>query len=86
MIRNKRGFLTLLGLVFTLAIMCWLFYILMNTYFKRPALNEALREQNGISQSPGTNASNYQSIKESTKKKIEDINKQHLKDLENLNK
>lgn len=83
-LRDKRGFLTLLGLIFTLAIICWLFYILMNTYFKRLPTNKSLQGQGVDLSGQGIDATNYQSVTDSTRKKIEDINKQRLKEREDI--
>ena len=82
-LRDKRGFLTLLGMIFALVIACYLFYIVLNAYFRKPAsdkkIDKALSEQ-------GIDTSSYQRIEETTRKKINDITKEHLNELENIEK
>jgi hypothetical protein len=84
--KDKRGYLTLLGLIITLAFICFLFYTLINTYFKKLPIDKSLQGQGGILSSQGIDATNYQSVTKSTRKKIEGINKQHREELENLQK
>ncbi|MFH1339311.1 MAG: hypothetical protein ABIH40_05670 [Candidatus Omnitrophota bacterium] len=62
-----------------------LFYLVLNTYFKKPSID---KEAEKPLSEQGIDATNYQTILDSTKKKVEDINKQllerekQLKDLE----
>ena len=70
--RNKRGFLTLLGLIFTLAIILFLCYFMFNVYFKRSSIS--------------TNTSNPQTIIDTTRGKIREIEKEHLNELGNIQK
>ncbi len=80
-LRNKKGFASLIGLVLAVAIVCFLAYIALNTYFKRPiadkSLNQTLSEQK-------IDTTSYQSLIKSTKSKIEDITQQRSQELENL--
>ncbi|MEW6169985.1 MAG: hypothetical protein AB1472_00245 [Candidatus Omnitrophota bacterium] len=82
----ESGFLSLLGLLLTLAIIFILVIISFNIYFKFSAPSESL---NKISSEADPNTPNYKSILDSSRKKVEDINKQMLersKELENITK
>lgn len=81
-LRDKKGFLLLLELIFTLAIICFLVYMTLNIYFKRPSLNN--KEVNKALSEQGIDTSNYQEIKDTIIKKMDDINKQRLKEMEDL--
>jgi type IV secretory pathway TrbF-like protein len=79
--KNNQGFIGLLGMVLTLAIILVIVYISFKTYFKPNLTGISNPSETGI------NTTSYQSILESSKKKVEDINKQTLerqKQLEGL--
>jgi len=70
---KKNGFLSLLGLILTVGIIIFLFYLSINTYLNKPVVDKesqkALAEQ-------GIDTSSRQAVLESTKRKIADINKE----------
>ncbi len=72
--KDRRGF-TLLGLLLAIAIVCVLYYIAVNTYFKKPILDKSTEKS--LSEQ-GIDISSHQAILESTKEKLEDINKKLL--------
>jgi len=82
-LRDKKGFLTLLGMIFALAIACYLFYIVLNAFFKKPVsdknIDNALSEQ-------GIDTSTRERIEETTRKRIDNITKEHFNQLENTEK
>jgi len=65
--RLKQAFLSLLGLLVTIAIICILAFTTFKSYFQKPVLDEPsekfIQEQN-------INTTNYQSILSSTKDKL----------------
>lgn len=73
--KNRKGFFTLIGILLAAAIIFILFYILFNSYYKRPALDETtdktLSEQN-------IDTSSYSTIVDSTRKQVKDIEGQLL--------
>lgn len=75
MMKYKMGFVTLLALLLVLVIMCILIYMLYNTYFKKLS-PEGRTTKSFLEQ--GLDTSNYQSILDSTRKTVKDINKQQL--------
>lgn len=78
---NKSGFFALLGIILTLVIACIIISILSKAYFKKPLLEEEAGKH--LSQQ-GTSTSNYQSILDSAKNKVKDINDQYLNRLNQL--
>ena len=82
-IRDKRGFFTFLGIVFALAIVCFLFYIVLKTYFKAPFSNEKI---NSSLVDQGIDTTSYQRIEETTREKIHDINQKRINELEDIEK
>lgn len=80
-LRDNKGFATILGIILALAIISFLLFIMLNTFFKKPTVDKqtdrALKEQ-------GVDTSNYQTIKDTTRKNLEDITSQHLNQLDNL--
>lgn len=82
---NNKGFLSLLGMVFALAIICWMAYMVFKAYLLQP--NTSTEEKIGSSLSgQGTTTYNVKSIEANTRKTIEDITKQRVKDLEAIKK
>lgn len=70
---NKKGFASLIGMLLTLVIISFLIYILLNTYLKPTIVDH------------GT--SNYKSIADSVRNRVEELNKKSLEQtnqLENL--
>ena len=78
---QEKGFISLLGLLLSLAITCFLFYILFNVYFRVPATRENPGNDT-FSQAASIPVSDYKSIVNTTKSKLQDINK---KEQERLN-
>ncbi len=72
-LKNEKGFLSLLGLLFTLAIILFVCYIMINTYLRKPisdkSTEKVISEQN-------IDTSSYQSIVDTTRKRVQDIEKQ----------
>jgi len=84
---QERGFLSLLGMVLTLSIICFLAYLLLNTYFKMPlagqkAVNAGIYPDIGLS--TGSGVSGYRSIVNNTRGTLDSINKQHEKQIDDL--
>ena len=79
--KNKKGFLTLIAMLLAIATICFLSYFAWNSYFKKSPLDKAtqstLNEQ-------GINASSYQSVLDSTKSKLKEIQNQSAKQLEEI--
>ena len=81
---NRSGFASLIGLILTLAIILILAYVAFKVYFEMPVRDEEIK---GALSEQGIDTSSYQSITESTREKVKDVNKQLLqrqKQLEDL--
>jgi len=77
----NKGF-GFIGILLVLAIICFLFYKVMNLYFKKtPTINK--ETQKTLSEQ-GINTANYKSIVDSTREKVQDIQAQHFKELEEI--
>ena len=79
-----NGFVTLIGLLLTMAIICILSYIAFKVYFKGPPQGEGIV---GTFSEQGLDTANYQSVLDSSRKEIERANKQIIdraKQLEEL--
>lgn len=77
----------MLGMVLTLSIICFLAYLLLNTYFKMPLAGQKTVKTGiypNIDLSTGSAASGYRSIVNSTRGTLESINKQHEKQIDDL--
>lgn len=79
--KDKAGF-GFIEILLVLVIVLFLFYKVINFYFKKaPTINKetekALSEQ-------GINATNYKSIIDTTRNKIKNIQTQHLNELNNI--
>lgn len=79
--KGKQGFLTLIGMLFAIAIICFLTYFTWNVYFKNGPLDKATQ---GALKEQGINASSYQSVLDSTKSKLKEIQNQSAKQLEEV--
>lgn len=82
--RLKQAFLSLLGLLVTVAIICILAFTTFKFYFQKPVLDEPsekfIQEQN-------INTTNYQSILSSTKDKLKSATQtenEHTNELEGM--
>lgn len=80
-IKEFKGGFTFIGLLLVLAIILFLFYKAINLYFKKTSINEET-EKTLLEQ--GIDTANYRSIVDSTKEKIQDIQTQRTKELENI--
>jgi hypothetical protein len=70
---SQKGFASILGLLFALAIIFFIFYLIFNTYFQQSCINKS--DQKAVSE-PGINTANYGTILDTTRSKIKDIEKQ----------
>lgn len=76
MSRGKtKGFFLLIGILLTAAIMAMICYMLFS-YLRKPSFDKRNRE---LLSEENIDATNYQTTLDSTKKRIEDINKKLLK-------
>ena len=78
--KNEKGFLSLIGMVLALAITCYLFYILINSYFKdsMPVSRTAnIGTGSGGEVSTGIDTSGYRSIVNSTRNTLNSVEEQH---------
>ena len=73
---DKSGFLALLGIVMTLLVISILYAISLKVYFKKPEINDKTIKIEGEA-APDINTSSAQSIVQSTRQAIGDIQKQH---------
>jgi len=82
--RNKgcsaQGF-AFLELLLVLAIILFLCYRLLNLYFKKTSVDKETKQ---ILSDQGIDTTTYKSTTESVRTKIQDITKQHLKELDNI--
>jgi hypothetical protein len=85
-LNNQEGllgsFMGLLSLVITLLIICFLFQLTMKAYFK--PLSKDVKAENKIFSQTGIDTSNYKTILESTREKINTISSQQNQILHNL--
>ncbi|RJO64452.1 MAG: hypothetical protein C4540_03995 [Candidatus Omnitrophota bacterium] len=80
--RREKGFaLGLIGLLLTAAIVCYMFYLLLKTYYKPfvPA-----NETAGVSLDVSVPAQNYQSVVSNTRQQIQNITRTHSQQLDNF--
>jgi len=70
---NNKGFGSLIGLLLTAVMIAFLCYIMMKVYVKGPSMDKKTKE---ILEEESIDTSSSKGILDSTKKKIEDINKQ----------
>ncbi|MFH0732352.1 MAG: hypothetical protein V2A72_05475 [Candidatus Omnitrophota bacterium] len=70
--RNSKGFFSIVGLLLAAALIMVLVYIMMRNYVNPPI---DAKEKEALGKS-GIDSSSYKGILDSTKKKIQDINKQ----------
>lgn len=69
MLRKKKAYATLIGIIVVLVI---IFFLVWKGYFEKPPMDEKTKES--LSQQ-GIDASTRQKLLETTKKKVEQINK-----------
>ena len=73
MTSSNKGFVSLLGLILSIAIICILFYISLKVYFKKLLPEGEIKKS---LEGQGIDTSSYPAVLDSSKKKIEDINRQ----------
>lgn len=72
-ISNKRGFISLIELLLAAVIILFIGYIMLNLYTKGSYIDKKTKK---VLEEGGIDTSGYKGILDSTKRKIEDINKQ----------
>ena len=80
--RNEKGFLSLIGMLFALAIVCYFFYILLNSYFKGSVVTQGTANIGmgaGSEASGGISTSGYRSIVGDVKNTLKDASQQQEK-------
>ncbi len=75
-LNNNEGFLTILGMVFALVLVCWMVYITFHSYLLQPKSSTGGNE----------GAGNIADIKSQTRQKIEVITQQHTRELDSVEK
>ncbi len=86
-VRNNKGFVTLLGMLLTVGIICWLAYILLKTYFKPAFVGQGTDKiQSGQS---NIGIGSYKTFTDTAREKVREINKRNFEQanqFEDLNK
>jgi len=77
---KKTGFM-LIELLVVLAIIMFIAFKVFNVYFKKPSLD---KETQKVISGQGIDTTSYQSVIDSSKKKLQDIQDQHMKELNNI--
>lgn len=77
----RRGFASLLGLIITLGIICFMAYFLLNNYFKIPLSGQGI-DNSDIMPGTATPGASYRSIVSSAKSTLGSIEKEHQKQLD----
>lgn len=75
--KNNKGFFSMVGLLLSVAIVCFLAYFALNVYFKPSPVVGDKETQTQMSQE-GINTSSYQSLLDSTKERIKKVEQQEL--------
>lgn len=73
--RSKKAFLSLLGLLAAIVIICILAFSVFKFYFRKPVLDEPAEK---FAQEQNINTTNYQSILTDVKSKLKDANTKEL--------
>ncbi|OGX19591.1 MAG: hypothetical protein A3K83_03535 [Omnitrophica WOR_2 bacterium RBG_13_44_8b] len=81
---DRRGFLTLLGMVMALAIIGILYYVLMKVYFKNPDSYNKTPGIEGEAALPNIDISNPLNAKETTRAALKNIQKQQQSQLDEV--
>jgi len=76
----KTGFM-LIELLVVLAIIMFIVFKVWDIYFKRPALS---KETQKVMSEQGVDTTNYKTISNSMKNKVEDIQSQHINELNKI--
>jgi len=81
--RKERGFaLGLIGLLFTAAIVCYVFYLLLRIYFK--PFTQDSKSENQFILEQGIDTASYRSAINTTKDKLNTISAQQASQFSNL--
>jgi hypothetical protein len=83
--KNNKGFVSFLGMIFALGLVLWIFYLALNTYFGRIKVPVVSRQDGSVTE-PDTHSYNARAIETSARETIDDITRQRVKDLEALKK
>ncbi|MCX5708446.1 MAG: hypothetical protein NTY14_05695 [Candidatus Omnitrophica bacterium] len=75
---NEKGFFSLIGMIVSLALICFFVYYMMNNYFKAQV---SVPDESGLSSGSESSSVNYQSIISNTRNKVEEINKKSMDSL-----
>jgi len=81
---HQKGFISILGILLSLVIVCVMFYWALNVYFGKSSINEANKS---TIKEYGIDTSSQKAVLESTKQKISVAEQQmldHAKQYENL--
>jgi type II secretory pathway pseudopilin PulG len=78
---QKRAGFTLIEIILTLGVILFVAFILLNLNFSRPTLDEETKK--AVSEQ-GINTTNYKTLMDSARSKIQDIQKQRLDGLSNI--
>lgn len=70
---SEKGFVLLVGILITAIIIAVLFFLMLKIYIKGPSVKKETAE---IMEEAGIDTSDYKGVLESTKNKIDDLNKQ----------
>jgi hypothetical protein len=81
--KNNKGFVSFLGMIFALGLVLWIAYLALNTYFGRIRLPVVSRKDGSVSVQD-TNPYNMRAVETSAKETIDDITRQRVKDLETI--
>ncbi|MFC1703519.1 hypothetical protein ACFL1E_01870 [Candidatus Omnitrophota bacterium] len=73
--KAKEGFMSMIGLLFAVAIIAVLCYFVVTTYVKPPVADTSVQE---AASQAGIDTSNYKSVLETTKTTVKDIEKQQM--------
>lgn len=76
--RYDGGFFTLLGLLLVIVIIYILSHIIFKAYFRRPASKEEIEEIRESLPGQSSGSHSYQTILDSTRETMKDINKQYI--------
>ena len=80
---NSKGFVGLLGLIITAAIISFLAYIMLTRYFDQSSVTMDAPAQEAVKEA-GINTSTQRTVLESTKAKIKDIEKMQQQQADTL--
>jgi hypothetical protein len=74
--RSEKGFVSLIGMIVSLLIICGLMYYIVTTYFKSSAVVLSPQSSAGGQGQPAVNSNNYGAAADAARAKVDEINKQ----------